>query len=216
MLAALAAFCLISWIPWGAQFVGLLLYLGMGALQGNKIWERVYFCFMVAKKRPQVQIVHEVKLRMVQIFTFIQLVCTLCIFSIANFAKAGTCSISSSGIFCWGLRVCIHFTYETQCSQRLLTYPFWEASRNPQGTWSGGAKAWEASTTVSGRSCGEHNARQSLNALLLLPVRVLQTGTPRQPPSNVKCSPLSAKPFCGCNCMQFKHSQQASANWSSY
>ena len=40
MFVALACFRIISWIPNGCLF-GLFLYLGMGALHGNEIWERI-------------------------------------------------------------------------------------------------------------------------------------------------------------------------------
>ena len=88
MFVALTAFTVISWIPRGALF-GLLLYLGMGALHGNEVWERISFCFIMTKNRPAVPVVRNVKWRTVQIFTFIQVVCTGIIFAVAQFASFG-------------------------------------------------------------------------------------------------------------------------------
>lgn len=88
MFVALAAFRVISWIPRGALF-GLLLYLGIGALHGNEIWERTIFCFMTAEKRPSVPVVTEVKWLTVQLFTLVQLICSFSIFAVANFTKVG-------------------------------------------------------------------------------------------------------------------------------
>lgn len=88
MLVALSAFRVISWIPNGALF-GLLLYLGIGALHGNEIWERTVFCMMIPKKRPPIPIVTDVKWRTVQFFTFIQLLCAFSVFALANFSSVG-------------------------------------------------------------------------------------------------------------------------------
>jgi hypothetical protein len=88
MFVALAAFRVISWIPRGALF-GLFLYLGMGALHGNEIWERFTLCFMLAKRRPKIPVVAEVKWRTVQLWTFIQALCAFSIFAIAQFADVG-------------------------------------------------------------------------------------------------------------------------------
>ena len=88
MFVGLAAFTVISWIPRGCLF-GLLLYLGMGALHGNEIWERAVFCLMPAKKRPPVPVVTEVKWWRVQVFTLIQLGCAGSIFAVANFTSVG-------------------------------------------------------------------------------------------------------------------------------
>mmetsp|Transcript_8289 Transcript_8289/g.17381 ORF Transcript_8289/g.17381 Transcript_8289/m.17381 type:complete len:654 (+) Transcript_8289:122-2083(+) len=88
MFVALGAFEVISWIPRGALF-GLLLYLGIGALHGNEIWERTVFCLMVAKKRPPVPVVTDVKWSTVQLFTAIQLGCAFGVFAVANFTTVG-------------------------------------------------------------------------------------------------------------------------------
>uniref|UniRef100_A0A7R9VY74 Bicarbonate transporter-like transmembrane domain-containing protein n=1 Tax=Pseudictyota dubia TaxID=2749911 RepID=A0A7R9VY74_9STRA len=88
MFVALSAFTVLSWIPRGCLF-GLLLYLGMGALHGNEIWERITFCFILPKKRPAVPVVRKVKWRTVQLFTFVQVVCAGTIFAIAQFASFG-------------------------------------------------------------------------------------------------------------------------------
>jgi hypothetical protein len=88
MFVALSLFRVISWIPRGALF-GLFLYLGMGALHGNEIWERIMLCMMVEKKRPAIPVVREVQWRTVQAFTAIQAVCALTIFAVAQFAEVG-------------------------------------------------------------------------------------------------------------------------------
>jgi hypothetical protein len=88
MFVALAAFSVISWIPRGCLF-GLFLYLGMGALHGNEIWERFMLSFMLAKKRPQIPVVREVPWKTVQIWTFIQGALALGVFSIGQFTSVG-------------------------------------------------------------------------------------------------------------------------------
>lgn len=88
MFVALAAFRVISWIPRGCLF-GLFLYLGMGALHGNEIWERITFIFMYAKKRPQIPVVRRVEWKTVMLWTMVQAACALLIFAIAQFADFG-------------------------------------------------------------------------------------------------------------------------------
>ena len=88
MLVALSAFRVLSWIPRGALF-GLFLYLGMGALHGNEIWERFLLNFMYAKRRPQIPVVRNVPWNTVQLWTAVQAMCALCIFAVAQFASVG-------------------------------------------------------------------------------------------------------------------------------
>jgi hypothetical protein len=88
MFVALACFIVLSWIPRGCLF-GLLFYLGMGALDGNEIWERFTFCFILPKRRPQIPVVREVKWRTVQLFTAVQFACAFLIFAVAQFAEIG-------------------------------------------------------------------------------------------------------------------------------
>jgi hypothetical protein len=88
MFTALACFEVISWIPRGCLF-GLFLYLGMGALNGNEIWERITISFMVTKSRPAIPVVREVPWRVAQLYTFIQAAFALTIFAIAQFASVG-------------------------------------------------------------------------------------------------------------------------------
>jgi hypothetical protein len=88
MFVALSSFVVLSWIPRGCLF-GLLFYLGMGALDGNEIWERFTFCFILAKRRPQIPVVRQVKWSTVQLFTAIQFVCAFTIFAVAQFAEIG-------------------------------------------------------------------------------------------------------------------------------
>jgi boron transporter len=88
MFVALASFTVISWIPRGCLF-GMLLYLGMGALHGNEIWERMLMCCMMQKKRPNIPIVREVHWSTVQIYTCIQAACGFLVFAVAQFASVG-------------------------------------------------------------------------------------------------------------------------------
>jgi hypothetical protein len=88
LFIALASFQIISWIPRGCLF-GIFLYLGLGALHVNEIWERVRLCFVVRKKRPLVPIVRDVPWHTVQLWTFIQLSLALAIFGVAEFVEIG-------------------------------------------------------------------------------------------------------------------------------
>ena len=92
MFVALAAFEVISWIPRGCLF-GLFAYLGMGALHGNEIFERTIFCFMLAKKRPDIPIVRNVKWSTVQFYTLIQAACGFAVFGVGQFTSVGTSTI---------------------------------------------------------------------------------------------------------------------------
>jgi hypothetical protein len=88
MFVALASFTVISWIPRGCLF-GLFLYLGMGALNGNEIFERVTLSCMAASKRPAIPVVRQVKWRTVQYWTLVQLACAFTVFGVAQFASIG-------------------------------------------------------------------------------------------------------------------------------
>jgi hypothetical protein len=89
MFVALSCMVLLSWIPIGCLF-GVFLYLGVGAMHGNEIWERITLCFMLPKKRPQIDVVCKVSSwRTVQLFTLLQIACALLVFGIAQFAKVG-------------------------------------------------------------------------------------------------------------------------------
>ena len=88
MFVALGSFRVISWIPRGCLF-GLFFYLGMGALNGNEIWERFTFCFMVPKKRPKIPVIREVNWRTTQAWTLIQFLCAFSVFAVAQFASVG-------------------------------------------------------------------------------------------------------------------------------
>lgn len=93
MLVALSCMTAISWIPVGSLF-GVLLYLGIVALHGNAVWERVRFNAMLPKKRPPVPCVASVKSwRSVQLYTFVQVGCTAIIFGVSEFAQVGKCTI---------------------------------------------------------------------------------------------------------------------------
>ena len=89
MFVALSAFRVISWIPRGVLF-GLFFYLGVGALHGNEIWERILLCFMLPKKRPGIPVVAKVSSwQTTQLFTMIQAACALLIFAIGQFTTFG-------------------------------------------------------------------------------------------------------------------------------
>jgi hypothetical protein len=88
MFVALACFTVLSWIPRGVLF-GLFLYLGMGALHGNEIWERVLISFILPKKRPAIPVVRNVRWWVVQYYTAVQLVCAFLVFAIGNFTDFG-------------------------------------------------------------------------------------------------------------------------------
>ena len=88
MFVALAAFTVLSWIPRGCLF-GLFFYLGVGALHGNEIWERVNLCLMMAKKRPKIPVVQYCNWSTVMIWTAIQAACAFAVFGVAQFASVG-------------------------------------------------------------------------------------------------------------------------------
>lgn len=89
MFVALSAFRIISWIPRGVLF-GMFFYLGVGALHGNEIWERVLLCFMLPKKRPSIPVVAKVSSwGMTSLYTVIQAACALLIFAIGQFTEFG-------------------------------------------------------------------------------------------------------------------------------
>jgi hypothetical protein len=89
MFVALSLFVVISWIPRGCLF-GLFLYLGVGALYGNEIWERIVLCFMLAKKRPRIPVVTKVKKwRTTVLWTLIQTGLASAVFGVAQFASVG-------------------------------------------------------------------------------------------------------------------------------
>jgi len=88
MFVALSAFSVIAWIPTGCLF-GLLLYLGMSALHGNEIWERLLLFGVYEHKRPRIPIVRYVRWNIVQLWTVIQLACALAIWAVGQFASFG-------------------------------------------------------------------------------------------------------------------------------
>lgn len=89
MFVALSLMVAIAWIPVGCLF-GVFLYLGVGAMHGNEIWERLTLMFMLPKKRPQIPVVTMVSSwRIVQMFTAIQVACAALVFGIAQFASVG-------------------------------------------------------------------------------------------------------------------------------
>mmetsp|Transcript_46056 Transcript_46056/g.111546 ORF Transcript_46056/g.111546 Transcript_46056/m.111546 type:complete len:613 (-) Transcript_46056:89-1927(-) len=89
MFASLSVIVIISWIPVGCLF-GIFLYLGVDAMHGNEIWERINLMFMYAKKRPPIPVVAKTSSwRVVQHYTAIQFGLAIVTFSIAQFATWG-------------------------------------------------------------------------------------------------------------------------------
>lgn len=100
MFVALSLIKVISLIPVGCLF-GVFLYLGVGAMHGNEIWERVYLMFMFAKKRPPIPVVANTSSwRVVQYYTAIQVGLALVTFGIAQFATWGKIDPSISSANC--------------------------------------------------------------------------------------------------------------------
>lgn len=66
-----------------------LLYLGVGALFGNKIWHNIVLSCMYAKKRPRIPLVVNVKWSTVQLYTLMQVCIAGLIFGIAQFSAVG-------------------------------------------------------------------------------------------------------------------------------
>lgn len=89
MFVALSLIVVISWIPVGCLF-GVFLYLGVGAMHGNEIWERINLMFMYAKKRPPIPVVAKTSSwKAVQYYTAIQVGLASITFGIAQFATWG-------------------------------------------------------------------------------------------------------------------------------
>jgi len=88
MFVALSLFTVIAWIPTGCLF-GLLLYLGMSALHGNEIWERLMLMGVYEHRRPKIPIVRYVRWNIVQLWTLIQLICALTIWAVGQYTNVG-------------------------------------------------------------------------------------------------------------------------------
>lgn len=89
MFASLGVIVLISWIPTACLF-GIFLYLGVSAMHGNEIWERINLMFVLSSKRPPIPVVAKTSSwRVVQFYTAIQLGLGVLTFSIAQFATWG-------------------------------------------------------------------------------------------------------------------------------
>jgi hypothetical protein len=89
MFVALACMTLISWIPVGCLF-GIFLYLGVVAIHGNEIWERVSLSFMTEEQRPPLDVVAKVSSwRTTQCYTLVQFGLTALCFCVAQFASIG-------------------------------------------------------------------------------------------------------------------------------
>ncbi|VEU40986.1 unnamed protein product [Pseudo-nitzschia multistriata] len=89
MFAALGSMRVISWIPVGCLF-GIFLYLGVGAMHGNEIWERITLIVVGRESRPQIPVVKHVKQwKTVVAYTTIQVALAAVTFSIAQFVSWG-------------------------------------------------------------------------------------------------------------------------------
>jgi hypothetical protein len=89
MFVALSLIKVVSLIPVGCLF-GVFLYLGVGAMHGNEIWERISLMFMFAKNRPPIPVVARTSSwRVVQYYTAIQVGLAVVTFAIAQFATWG-------------------------------------------------------------------------------------------------------------------------------
>lgn len=65
------------------------MYLGMSALHGNEIWERLLLCGVYEHKRPQIPVVRYVKWRTVQAWTLVQFACAVAIWAVGQYAVVG-------------------------------------------------------------------------------------------------------------------------------
>eukprot|EP00526_Cylindrotheca_closterium_P007407 CAMPEP_0113654712 /NCGR_PEP_ID=MMETSP0017_2-20120614/29301_1 /TAXON_ID=2856 /ORGANISM="Cylindrotheca closterium" /LENGTH=690 /DNA_ID=CAMNT_0000567875 /DNA_START=66 /DNA_END=2138 /DNA_ORIENTATION=- /assembly_acc=CAM_ASM_000147 len=100
MFVALSLIVFISWIPVGCLF-GVFLYLGVGAMHGNEIWERINLMFMYAKKRPPIPVVAKTSSwSVVRYYTAIQVGLASITFGIAQFATWGRIDGKSTVIRC--------------------------------------------------------------------------------------------------------------------
>jgi hypothetical protein len=89
MFASLSVIVLISWIPTSCLF-GIFLYLGVSAMHGNEIWERINLMFVLPKRRPPIAVVAKTSSwRVVQYYTAIQIGLASVTFGIAQFATWG-------------------------------------------------------------------------------------------------------------------------------
>jgi hypothetical protein len=89
MFVVLNMFVVLSWIPKGLLY-GIFLYLGVGAMNGNEIFNVITLSSMYAHHRPPIPIVANIeKWSTVQLYTLIQVLCTAAIFGVANFASVG-------------------------------------------------------------------------------------------------------------------------------
>jgi hypothetical protein len=89
MFVSLSVIVLISWIPTACLF-GIFLYLGVSAMHGNEIWERINLMFVLPKKRPPIAVVAKTSSwRVVQYYTAIQIGLASVTFGIAQFATWG-------------------------------------------------------------------------------------------------------------------------------
>eukprot|EP00525_Craspedostauros_australis_P005285 CAMPEP_0198114780 /NCGR_PEP_ID=MMETSP1442-20131203/6066_1 /TAXON_ID= /ORGANISM="Craspedostauros australis, Strain CCMP3328" /LENGTH=213 /DNA_ID=CAMNT_0043772169 /DNA_START=102 /DNA_END=743 /DNA_ORIENTATION=+ len=88
MFVALCSLVMVSWIPVGSLF-GIFLYLGIVALDGNEIMERLLYTTQVPEARPTTPIMQNVPWRTTQLYTFIQAACGTTIFAIGHFSEVG-------------------------------------------------------------------------------------------------------------------------------
>ena len=89
MFVALGCLVVISWIPIACLY-GTFLYLGVGALHGNEIWERMTLALVPKLDRPPLPIVTKVaKWSTVVLYTAIQIMLAMVTFGISQFVSWG-------------------------------------------------------------------------------------------------------------------------------
>jgi len=89
MFVALSCMKAISWIPKGCLF-GIFLYLGVGAMHGNEIWERITLMFVKYTERPKIPVVTKVsRWSVVVAYTAVQVILAGITFGISQFVSWG-------------------------------------------------------------------------------------------------------------------------------
>ena len=89
MFVALSCMKVISWIPTGCLF-GIFLYLGVGAMRGNEIWERITLMAIKHTERPKIPVVTKTsRWSVVVAYTAVQVLLAGITFGISQFVSWG-------------------------------------------------------------------------------------------------------------------------------
>ena len=89
MFVALSCMKVISWIPTGCLF-GIFLYLGVGAMRGNEICERITLMFIKHTERPKIPVVTKTsRWSVVVAYTAVQVLLAGVTFGISQFVSWG-------------------------------------------------------------------------------------------------------------------------------